>query len=218
MDIKKVHQTRICPYPHELREQLLIYSAQKQDNPSLFNQLNHDVSQFFIQSARELLDELAPQNVQVDLVALSGHTAQHKPAQKVHFNFGDAQMIATALHKPVAHHFVKEDLNAGGVGSPLLTTFWSAICQKVDKPVAIVALGGISHLVYIGPVGELVGFDIGVGLTLLDRWVLKHTGQEIDFNGCLAAKGKVDDRVLRALMRTKYLIKPPPKICSKDRF
>ena len=218
LDIKKVHQTRICPYPHELREQLLIYAAQKQSDPALFNQLNHDVSQFFIQSAKELLEELAPLKIQVDLVALSGHTAQHNPAQKVHFNFGDAQMIATALQKPVAHHFVKEDLNAGGVGSPLLTTFWGALCQKTEKPVCIIALGGISHLVYIGPVGELVGFDVGVGLSLLDRWVLKHTGQELDFNGALAAKGKTDERVLNALMRTKYLLKKPPKSVQKTDF
>ncbi len=218
LDIKKVHQTRFCPYPHELREQLLDYAAQKQSDPVFFNHLNHDVTQFFIQSAKELIDELAPQKVEIDLIALSGHTAQHNPKQKIHFNFGDAQMIANALKKPVAHHFVKEDLNAGGVGSPLLTTFWAALCQNIEKPVAIVALGGISHLVYIGPVGELVGFDIGVGLSLLDRWVLKHTGQEIDFNGVLGAKGKVDERVLAALMRTKYLLQKPPKSVQKENF
>ena len=43
LDISKVYQTRICPYPHELRDQLLIYTAQKQENPELFNTLNHDV-------------------------------------------------------------------------------------------------------------------------------------------------------------------------------
>ena len=218
LDIKKVIQTRIYPYPHELREQLLIYTTQTHEDPQLFNQLNHDVSQFFIQSAKELLDEMAPQKIQVELIALSGHTAQHNPKQKVHFNFGDATMIAKALNKPVAHHFVKEDLNAGGVGSPLLTTFWAALCQKVEKPVAIVALGGISHLVYIGPVGELVGFDVGVGLALLDRWVLRRTGQEIDFNGVLGAKGTTDQRVLKALMNSKYLLQKPPKSVQKQDF
>jgi len=213
-----VHQTRTVPYPHELRDNLLSYVAQKQSDPNFFNQLNHDVTQFFIQSAKELMEELAAQKIEVQLIALSGHTAQHDPAKKIHFNFGDAQMIATALKKPVAHHFVKEDLNAGGVGSPLLTTFWAALCQKVEKPVAIVALGGISHLVYIGPVGELVGFDISVGLALLDRWVLKHTGQEIDFNGALGAKGKVDERVLKALMHTPYLTQKPPKSVQKESF
>ena len=218
LDISKVYQTRICPYPHELRDQLLIYTAQKQENPELFNTLNHDVSQFFIQSAKELLDELTPQQIHIDLIALSGHTAQHNPEQQIHFNFGDAQMIANALQKPVAHHFVKEDMNAGGVGSPLLTTFWATLCQKMQKPVAIAGLGGTSHLVYIGPVGELMGFDVGIGLSLLDRWILKHTGQELDFNGALGAKGKPDDRVLKALMSTPYLLKKPPKSVQKKDF
>ena len=211
LDISKVHQTRIYPYPHELREQLLDYAQKRQEDPQFFNRLNHDVSQFFIQSAKEMMDELTPKQVQVELIALSGHAAQHNPEQKVHFNFGDAKMIANALQKPVAHHFVKEDLNAGGVGSPLLTTFWAVLCQKMEKPVAIVGLGGVTHLVYIGPVGELMGFDIGVGLSLVDRWVFRHTGQELDFNGSLAAKGKVDERVLKALMTNKYLAKVPPK-------
>ena len=127
-------------------------------------------------------------------------------------------MIANALNKPVAHHFVKEDLNAGGVGSPLLTTFWAALCQKIEKPLAIVALGGVSHLVYIGPVGELAGFDIGIGLSLLDRWVLQHTGQELDFNGVLGAKGRTDERVLKALMANKYLAQKPPKSAQQKDF
>ena len=218
LDIQKVHQTRICPYPHELRENLLLYASQKQPDNNLFNTLNHDVSQFFIQSAKEIIDDLKTQNIQVELFALSGHTAKHNPAQKVHFNFGDAQMIANTLQIPVAHHFVKEDLNAGGVGSPLLTTFWATLCQKTEKPVAIVALGGITHLVYIGPVGELVGFDIGLGLSLLDRWTLKHTGQEMDFNGLLAAKGKVDPKVLKALMHTHFLKQIPPKSVQQSDF
>lgn len=218
LDISKVHQTRIFPYPHVLREQLLAYAGNKQETPELFNQLNHDVSQFFIQAAKELLEEFEPQQIHTELIALSGHAAEHKPEQKVHFNFGDAQMIANALQKPVAHHFVKEDLNAGGVGSPLLTTFWAALCQKIEKPLVIVGLGGVTHLVYIGPVGELIGFDIGMGLALLDRWVFRHTGQELDFNGVLGAKGTVDERVLKALMQNKYLLKKPPKSVQKKDF
>ena len=218
LDIKKVYHNNIYPYPHELREQLLNFAAQKNSDPELFNTLNHDLTQFFIQSVKELLQEMAAKKISVDLMALSGHAAQHNPKQKVHINFGDAQLLSNAIKLPVVHHFVKEDINAGGVGSPLLTTFWGSLCQKKEKPLAIVALGGISHLVYIGPVGELVGFDVGVGLSLLDRWVFKHTGQELDFNGILGAKGQADERVLKALLHQPYLTQKPPKSVQKADF
>ena len=211
LDIKKVWQTLIRPYPHELREMLIQYAAQKTMNTPLYNNLSHDVTQFFIQVASEILDQVRPENIMPDCIGLSGHSAIHDPTQKLHLNFGDPVLISNALHIPVVHHFVKEDLNAGGVGSPLLATFWESLCKKLEKPLAIVGLGGVSHIVYIGPMGELIGFDIGQGLSLLDRWIMRRTGQELDFNGVLGAKGKTDKRVLSALLKTPFLLQKPPK-------
>ena len=218
LDISKVHQTHTSPYPYELREALLAHLANKQENVALFNSLGRQITEFFIKETKQVLQEMESLNVHVDLICLCGHPAQHNPEQKVHLTFGNAQELANALGKPVVHHFVKEDLNAGGVGSPLLATFWATLCQKIEKPVAVVGLGGVTHIVYIGPVGELMGFDIGAGLALVDNWVFRRTGQEVDFNGLLAAKGKTDERVLKALLKFPYLQKIPPKSVKKTDF
>ena len=218
LDIQHVHHTSIRPYPHELIEQLHTYITNKKWDKNLFNTLGHDLTQFFIQEAKELIQQMQEQGITINLIGLSGHPALHDPEQKLHLTFGDAQQIATALQKPVVHHFVKEDINAGGVGSPLLATFWATLCQRMEKPLAIVGLGGVTHIVYIGPIGELVGFDIGAGLALLDNWVFKHTGQELDFNGLLAAKGTVDQRVLKRLLTFPYLMKQPPKSARRMDF
>lgn len=218
LDIKKVHQTSIRPYPHELIEQLHTYVTEKKWDNTLFNMLSHDMTQFFIQEARELIQQMHEQNIQIDLIGLSGHPALHDPEQKLHQTFGNAEQIANALHIPVVHHFVKEDINAGGVGSPLLATFWATLCQNMEKPLAIVGLGGVTHLVFIGPVGEIVGFDVGAGLALLDNWIFKHTGQELDFNGILSAKGEVDNKVLKKLLTFPYLTKQPPKSARRMDF
>lgn len=218
LDIKKVHQTSIHQYPHELIEQLRTYITNKKWEQDLFNTLNHDMTQFFIQETTGVVQQLQAKNIHIDLIGLSGHPALHDPEQKLHLTFGDAQQIANALHIPVVHHFVKEDLNAGGVGSPLLATFWETLCQQMEKPLAIVGLGGVTHLVAIGPVGEIIGFDVGAGLALLDNWVYQHTGQELDFNGLLGAKGKVDQRVLKKLLSFDYLTKTPPKSARRADF
>ena len=211
LDIKCVHHTTVIPYTHELREQLLRYRANKRWDADLFNQLSHQMTQFFIQEAQAIVQQLQTQNIQIEVIGLSGHTALHDPEQNLHLTFCNAEGIANALKTPVVHHFVKEDLNAGGVGSPLLATFWATLCQNMDKPLAVVGLGGVTHLVYIGPVGELVGFDVSAGLALLDSWVFRRAGQELDFDGLLGAKGNVDERVLRALLDSSYLQKKPPK-------
>jgi len=218
LDIQKIHQTAIRPYPHELLEQLHTYVTNKKWDQNLFNTLNHDMTQFFIQESLELIQQIQAQNIQIDLVGLSGHPALHDPQQKLHLNFGDATQIANALKKPVVHHFMKEDINAGGTGSPLLATFWATLCQKMEKPLAIVGLGGVTHMVAIGNVGEIIGFDVGASLALLDNWVYQHTGQELDFNGILAAKGKVDERVLKKLLSFPYLTQKPPKSVRRADF
>ncbi len=218
LDIKKVHHTSISPYPHELIEQLHTYLTAKKWNKKLFNQLGREVTQFFIQEAESLLAQMHAQGIQVDFIGLSGHPALHDPEQKLHQTFGNAEQIANALHKPVVHHFVKEDINAGGVGSPLLATFWATLCQHMQKPLAIVGLGGVTHLVALGSVGEIIGFDVGAGLSLLDNWIFKRTGEELDFNGTLSAKGKVDARVLKKLLSFPYLAKQPPKSVRRADF
>lgn len=218
LDIKKVHQTSIRPYPHELIEQLHTYISDKKWDKDLFNTLGHDMTQFFIQEAQDLIQQMQAQNIQIDFIGISGHPALHDPEQKLHLTFGNATEIANALHKPVVHHFVKEDINAGGVGSPLLATFWATLCQQMEKPLAIVGLGGVTHIVFVGPIGELVGFDVGAGLALLDSWTFKHTGQEIDFDGILSAKGKVDERVLKRLLSFRYMTKQPPKSVRRVDF
>jgi len=218
LDILKVYETLSRPYPHDLHEELLKYTGQNDIQPDAFNKVNQAVSQFFIQVAQEIITKIEPQNLHIDLIGLSGHSAIHQPETKTHVNFGDAQIIANALQIPVVHHFVKEDLNAGGVGTPLLTTFWDALCRKLDKPLAIVTLGGVSRLVYLGPMGELIGFDISVGLTLLDRWIQRRTGQEMDFNGILGAQGTPEPRVLKTLLNIPFLLKEPPKSVQRTDF
>lgn len=218
LDILALHQTHIVPYPHTLREQLVEFAIKKETNVAQFNQLNHEITNFFIQEISQLVQELHQKQIKVDVIALSGHSAIHNPKEKVHINFGNAETLANTLKIPVIHHFVKEDMNAGGVGAPLLTSFWATLCQDKEKPVALVALGALTRLVYIGPIGEQIGFDIAAGLFAVDRWVYKHTGQEMDFNGTLAAKGKADKRVIQALLKLPYLQKQPPKSAQREDF
>ena len=109
-------------------------------------------------------------------------------------------------------------MEAGGTGNGLLITFMEAITRHQQKPLAIISLSGITRLIYIGSLGERKAFDIGVGCLLIDRWIQRHAGVEMDFDGTWAEKGKVDKRLLDYLMKTPYLQKEPPKTLDRDDF
>ena len=218
LDILDIAATLTRPYPHELHDQLLSIKNNDISDTQKLQELDDQVTQCFIELAQELIDQTRKLAVQIDVVGLSGYGFLHQPDTKVHLTFGNAQKIANALQLPVVHHFVKEDLNAGGVGSPLLTVFWDALCRDLEKPIAVVGLGGVFRLSYMGTVGDVVGFDIGVGMVLLDRWVERHTGQEMDFNGLYGARGKVDERVLNTLLKMPYQLQHPPKAIQRTDF
>ena len=73
---------------------------------------------------------------------------------------------------PPVDRFIRSDLKAGGTGGPLFPVFLEARTRKLDKPLGVVLLRGITTVTAIGSVGELQSFDAGIGILLLDRWIL----------------------------------------------
>ena len=65
-------------------------------------------------------------------------------------------------------------------------------CKKIDLPVCILNIGGISNITIVKePVGSF-GFtsrDIGPGNCLIDSWVRNNSDMKYDNDGFLAAKG-----------------------------
>lgn len=83
-------------------------------------------------------------------------------------------------------------------GSPVFPSFFEALTRSQEKPLAIVTIGGISSVTWIGPVGELVAFDVGAGNIILDTWMRMRLGAEMDFDGIWAAKGHVEEKIIGA--------------------
>ena len=53
-------------------------------------------------------------------------------------------------------------------------------------------------------------------LAALDDWAFAHTGEPVDRDGKLAAKGRVNETVLAFMLHHPVFLQPPPK--SLDRF
>jgi anhydro-N-acetylmuramic acid kinase len=86
----------------------------------------------------------------------------------------------------------------------------------MERPLAVVNIGGVANITYIGAKGELIAFDTGPGNAALDDWAFKHTGEAVDRDGKLARAGEVNETVLSFMLDHPVFLKPPPK--SLDRF
>jgi anhydro-N-acetylmuramic acid kinase len=151
-----------------------------------------------------------------DLVGFHGQTILHQPGRRRTWQIGDAQALASRTGLPVAYDFRSADVAAGGEGAPLAPVYHAALARDLPKPLAVLNIGGVANLTWIGADGDLIAFDTGPGNGPLDDWVSRHTGAAFDRDGALAASGQVDAGVLSRLLAHPYFTRPAPK--SLDRL
>jgi anhydro-N-acetylmuramic acid kinase len=151
-----------------------------------------------------------------DLIGFHGQTILHRPQTGRTWQIGDAGALARRLGLPVAYDFRSADVEAGGNGAPLAPVYHAALAAELPKPLAVLNIGGVANVTWIGPDGALLAFDTGPGNGPLDDWVFRHTGQAFDADGTLAAAGKADPDVLGRLMAHPFFGLPGPK--SLDRL
>jgi anhydro-N-acetylmuramic acid kinase len=151
-----------------------------------------------------------------DLIGFHGQTILHQPDRRRSWQVGDAGELARRTGLPVAHDFRSADVEAGGQGAPLAPVYHAALARDVAKPLAVLNIGGVANVTWIGADGELVAFDTGPGNGPLDDWIARRTGAPFDRDGAIARSGRVDSTVLSRLLVDPYFFRPTPK--SLDRL
>lgn len=165
--------------------------------------------------------------VAVDLVGFHGHTILHRPQERRTWQIGDGALLARLLGVDVVGDFRSADVAAGGEGAPLAPLYHAALAAGRAKPLAILNLGGVGNVTWVGPgigpgIGDgeddILAFDTGPGNALLDDWVRRHTGQAADFDGRLALAGRVSTAHVARLLEHPYFVRRPPKSLDRDDF
>lgn len=150
-----------------------------------------------------------------DLVGFHGQTILHRPRDRRTWQIGDAAWLARELGLTVAHDFRSADVAAGGQGAPLMPVAHAAFAAGLPRPLAVLNLGGVGNVTFLGADGGMLAFDTGPANGPLDDWA-RRRGMEYDRDGRLALAGRADGAVLGRLMAHPYLAQPPPK--SLDRL
>ncbi len=155
----------------------------------------------------------------VAVVGFHGQTVLHRPERALTVQIGDGAALARRLKCRVVYDFRAEDVAAGGQGAPLVPIFHRALVRAagLEGTVAVLNIGGVSNVTIVGE-GDPIACDLGPGNALIDDLMLERTGQAIDEDGVTAAKGRVDQRALEAMLSHPFFALPPPKSLDRNAF
>ena len=169
-------------------------------------------------AALALLDRAGLDAAAVDVIGFHGHTIAHRPEESLTWQIGDGALLAARTRIDVVCDFRSRDVAAGGQGAPLVPLYHAALAMELVRPLAVLNIGGVANVTWLGEGGALRAFDTGPGCALLDDWVRRHTGADFDADGALAGEGAVHESVLARLLEHPYFDRPPPKSLDRGAF
>ena len=158
-----------------------------------------------------------------DIIGMHGHTILHRPTEHRTWQLGEGDALARRLGIDVVADFRSADVAAGGEGAPFAPLFHAALASALPKPIAVLNLGGVGNVTWIGSdkIGEtadILAFDTGPANAMIDDWVRCHTGAAADFDGAFARAGAVSQMHVARFLEHPYFALWPPKSLDRDDF
>jgi anhydro-N-acetylmuramic acid kinase len=199
-------------YPREFRERLR--SVLGGEGP--VGAVEEELTLLHVEAVEHFLRE-QPRPV-VDVVGFHGHTILHCPAERRTWQIGDGALLARQLGLDVVAGFRSADIAAGGEGAPLAPLYHAALAAALPKPIAVLNIGGVANVTWIGGPEEILAFDTGPGNALIDDWVYRHTGAAADLDGALARAGAVSAAHVENFLARPFFERGPPKSLDRDDF
>lgn len=178
------------------------------------------LTRFHADVVAELIAAAGLERAAVDVIGFHGHTILHRPERRRTWQIGDGALLAQLTGIPVVNDFRSNDVLAGGQGAPLVPVFHRALAAGLGGhgALAVLNLGGVGNVTWIGEGDGLLAFDTGPGNALIDDWALAHTGRAVDQNGALAAAGTVQAERVERFGQHGYFVQVPPKSLDRDDF
>lgn len=142
----------------------------------------------------------------VDFIASHGHTVFHDPDGRYTVQIGDGGALAAVTKQQVICNFRTHDIALNGEGTPLAPIADKLLFAGYDFYLNI---GGIANI-SCDLAGKFIAFDIGAANQVLNI-LAKQVGLPFDYDGQLAAKGKILPDLLARVNAIDFFAKDYPK-------
>lgn len=214
------------PYPAALRKTVLAAMNAAQISTAELARLNWRLGIAYAEAVQAAVKKYP---MKLDLVGCHGQTIYHQARSTPYagrriactWQLGEPALIARTLHVPVVSNFRPADMAEGGQGAPLVPLLDSTLFAHKKRMRVLQNIGGIGNLTAI-PAGastdKLIAFDTGPGNMVIDALMMQLFDKHYDRGGQTAARGRVLNQVIEAVLRSAYFRKAPPKTAGREQF
>jgi anhydro-N-acetylmuramic acid kinase len=210
------------PYDPVFREELRSCLGKSLDGPGVAD-VAWKLTSHHVQAIKNLLQNNNMEASDIDLIGFHGHTILHNPQDQLTVQIGDPATLAKEIGIRVIGDFRSNDVAKGGEGAPFAPLYHHALCADLKKPLAVLNIGGVANVTWIGRSDtfedpNIMAFDTGPGNALIDDWVNSTIGCSMDEGGRLAHTGEIHVKILNGLLENSYFGRKPPKSLDRDDF
>ncbi len=205
------------PYPDEVRRTIRAAFGAEQPSDAT-RAAERAVTDAHVAAAQRWSSESGIALSSLDLVGFHGQTITHRPEKRFTWQIGEGAALARALGVRVVNDLRTADVAAGGQGAPLVPIYHAALVRDLPRPLAVVNIGGVGNVTWIGEDGSLLAFDTGPGNGPIDDWCARRAGQRYDKDGALAAAGTVDRGRVERFSEHRFFALVPPKSLDRGDF
>ncbi len=206
--------------PEDLRQQLISLCLPGDNEIDRMGEADRALGKEFANATKTLLEQSQIDASSIVAIGCHGQTIRHRPQLENPFTLqiGDPNTIAYETGITTITDFRRKDMAAGGQGAPLAPAFHQAAFASSQHSRAVINIGGMANITYLGSTGDNLGFDTGPGNILMDNWIKKNQQKEYDKQGQWAATGTPSQVLLDQLMTHPYLQQPLPKSTGREDF
>ncbi len=231
IDALKVLAFDTYPYPPSISKAIAKLFSDEKTTVSDICHLNFVIGEVFADAVLKLCRKSRIIINSIDLIGSHGQTIYHNPKGtrfgklllRSTLQIGESCVIARRTGKTVVADFRPADIAAGGQGAPLVSYADYLLFSHKKKNRVVQNIGGIANLTWLkarAGIEDILAFDTGPGNMIIDHiaHLITKGRYHYDVDGRIAAKGKVDTRLLEKLMQHKFLKKCPPKSTGREEF
>ncbi len=211
------------PFAEEVREDIFELFGPPSATVDKICRMNVVLGEEFAYAALAVIQAAGLTPTDVDLVGSHGQTIHHLPGSHATLQIGEAAVIAQRTGITTVSNFRARDMAAGGEGAPLVPYFDWLIFTHPERTRVLQNIGGIANMTIL-PKGcdlkDVYAFDNGPGNMIIDYMVSTVTNGQLryDEDGAIAARGQINQGMLRELMAHGFVLKDPPKTSGREEF
>jgi anhydro-N-acetylmuramic acid kinase len=205
------------PFEKALKDEILQAIAQEVTLKTI-GELDVKLGRLFSNAVKNFLTQEKIVAKDIQAIGLHGQTLWHEPKSDYPFSMqlGSANEVVARTGIDVVSDFRGADIANGGEGAPFAPAFHQEIFQDLGKNIAVVNIGGMANISYLGD--KLLGWDIGCGNVLMDSFISLTQDKAYDRDGSFARSGELNMELLQAMLRDEYFAKLPPKSTGREYF